>query len=264
MKKILTVIIMLMMGPIVFAQTSFNNSLQFSVGGGLSHCSFGHDIRTAPAGSFTAELGYARTFAHGVGVGVGLKVMNFGYSATFSKSIQTQGLPDEEGELYDLSTQYIDVLEKHNTWMLAVPVSLQYQHMFTEKLGIFASAGVSLLFPMSAQFRTLSGIKTTEAYYPEWNVTLHDIDDYYETQDIVANSGKEEACKKFGLSVDMQADFVFLITQNVNLTAGVAYSQNILNLVSDKPASSLLVNCLEQRKALPYGVYLKVGVAYSF
>lgn len=267
MKRIILAISILMVAFSAMAQdaeTKSNNLVSLSVGGGLSNYCLDNSADALPTGSFSAEIGYVRMFSHGLGLGVGVKMMNVGSVASFSKSVLQQGLCDSEGEMYDLTTKYLSVKEKHGIWALAVPVSLQYRKMFTDRCGLTASAGVSALFPVSTKFKTLSGRIVAEAYYPEWNVTLHDIDGIYDSYDVDPVSRYETAYKKFGLAIDLQVGFVYAISQSLNATASVAYTQTVVGLLSDGPANSLLVNVLDKRKLLPYGVVLKLGVEYCF
>ena len=110
----------------------------------------------------------------------------------------------------------------------------------------------------------MSGRITNEAYYSEWNVTLHDIDGIYDSHDITPSSGKEPAYRKFGVALDLSAGVFCRLSSNLNMTAGFAYSQTLTNLLSNDPANSLVVQSLDERKAKSYHAHLKIGLEYCF
>ena len=268
MKKILFIIVVLLIGTNVIAQnTAFDNTnlAYLSIGGGITNCKYEPGFKCAPNGSFVADLGYIRMFKHGFGLGLGVRATNMGSTVGFTKQFALQpGLIDAEGENYDLSTAYADVKEKHTLWYVNVPISLQYRYLFTEKWGLTASAGISIMLSASSMYNTMSGRITNEAYYPKWNVTLHDIDGIYDSHDITPSSGKELAYRKVGVALDLSAGVFCRLSSNLNLTTGLAYSQTLTNLLSNDPANSLVVQSLDERKAQSYNILLKIGLEYCF
>jgi len=145
-----------------------------------------------------------------------------------------------------------------------VPISLHYRYLFTEKWGLMASVGLNVMLSASATYNTMSGRITNEAYYPEWNVTLHDIDGIYDSQDIIPSSRKEPAYRKFGAALDISAGMIFRLTSNLNMTTGFAYSKILTNILSNSDANSLVVQSLDERKAQPYNINFKIGLEFCF
>ncbi len=268
MKKILNIVALLLISTTGIAQTTtFDNTniAYLSIGGGMTNCKYETGYKCAPNGSFVTDLGYIRMFNHGLGLGIGLRTTNMGSTVNFTKQFALQtGLLDAEGEYYDLSTAYTDVKEKHTLWYIDVPISLHYRYLFTEKWGLTATAGLSLMLSASTTYNTMSGRITNEAYYPVWNVTLHDIDGIYDSQDIILSSGKEPAYRKVGVALDLSAGIIFRLTPNLNMATGFAYSQTLTNILSNSPANSLVVQSLDERKAQSYNIHLKIGLEYCF
>lgn len=268
MKKILYTIALILFGTTVLAQnTAFDNTnlAYLSFGGGMTNCTYETGFECSPMGSFVADLGYVRMFKHGLGLGVGIRTTNMGSTVDFTKQFAQQpGLLDAEGESYDLSTAYTDVKEKHTLWYVDVPVSLQYRCLFNDKWGWMAAAGIDIMLSVSSTYNTMSGRITNEAYYPEWNVTLHDIDGVYDSHDITPSTGKELAYRKTGVALDVSTGFFCRLTPNLNMTMGCAYLRTLTNLLSDGTANSLVVQSLDERNALSYNIHFKLGVEYCF
>ena len=267
MKRITFLCVAILFACIVKAQSQIDNTnIAFlSIGGGFSGASLEQGFSTAPIGAFTLDAGYTRFFKYGLGLGVGIRVANMGTKVTFTKLLAEQtGLTDPEGERYNLQTFHSDICEKHTIWFFEIPVSMQYRYMFTDKWGIGASLGLSAMIPVSARYNTISGKVSKAGYYPEWNVTLHDIDGLFESTDIEQKSGKETATAKFGLAMDLSVKAIYAIHPRIQLTGGILYSQNLVNLWTDKPANSLVVQSLEKRSILPYNISILIGAEYKF
>lgn len=266
MKKILNIIALLLIGVSVQAQDKAFDNINISylsIGGGITNCRYETGFNGTPNGSFVADLGYIRMFKHGLGIGVGVRTTNMGSTVGFTKQFALQtGLVDAEGEEYDLSTLYSNVSEKHALWYVGLPVYLQYLHPFNDKLGLRAAVGLSVMLAVSSTYNTISGRIANEAYYPEWNVTLHDIDGIYDSHELALSSGIEPAYRKGGLALDLSAGLVYRLNSKINMTVGVAYSQMLTNILAEGLAESLVVQSLEERKALPYDVNLKIGLEY--
>lgn len=268
MKKIINIVAILLICATVKAQnTAFDNTnlAYLSIGGGMTNCKYETGFTGSPNSSLVADLGYIRMFTHGFGLGIGLRATHRGSTVNFTKQLALQtGLLDTEGEYYDLSTAYTDVNEKHTLWYMDVPLSLQYRYLFTDRWGWTASAGVSMMLAVSTAYSTLSGRITNEAYYPEWNVALHDIDGIYDSQNITPSSGEEPAYQKFGVALDLSTGLVCRVTSNLNMTAAVAYSRTLTNLLSEDAAHSLVVQSLEERKAQSSNISFKIGMECGF
>lgn len=268
MKKILYTVALLLFCTTVLAQnTALDNAnlAYLSIGGGITNGKYEIGFECSPQGSFVADLGYVRMFKHGLGLGVGMRTTNMGSTVGFTKQFAQQlGLLDAEGEYYDLSTAYSDVIEKHALWYMDVPITLQYRCLFNDKWGWMAAVGVDIMLSVSSTYNTMSGRITNEAYYPEWNVTLHDIDGIYDSHDITPSSGKELAYRKTGVAMDVSTGFFCRLTPNLNMTIGCAYLRTLANILSDGTSNSLVVQSLNERNALSYNLHFKMGVEFCF
>lgn len=248
------------------AQSDINSSnqrFQVSIGGGITDWNLSGNTQHSTIGDFAATVEYTRFFNIHWGASVGIRLATYGTSSSFSHTLPVQnGLTDPEGDTYNLTTSYSDVSEQHNILTLAIPIMASYRFPLSPSTGIEIAAGLSLLYVPSSHYSILSGTVTNQAYYPQWNVTLQDIDGVFESGDIPHQSGDDPAIQKFGLSADADAKFYYVLSPKLQIAVGLNYSHILNNMMTAENTPALLETTQQSHQANPYSLNLTLTVAY--
>lgn len=273
MKRIIFILTTLFATICVSAQTNFKSSYNgFYLSGGVGLAGGKLDIENSSTNMqlhTQGEFGYIHIFSNGLGISVSVSAMNIPINIRYSDfSITEDGLTDDEGDIYNLTTLYSNIQEKHTAWMIGLPIALQYRYMFTPRSGLLLSIGATPMLPAAQKFSSLSGQTRTEAYYPEWDITLHDIDGKFGTSDILPTTADEHIFRKFNLAAFAKLGFVFRLSEHFNLTTAFSYNQCVLNTLQNandgKSNVSILETLLSHEKYYPYSVDFNLGLEVCF
>ena len=123
----------------------------------------------------TYTLYFSKKSPVAIKIGVGYASYNGYYSAV--QILDTvRGLTDDDGDKYDAHYNYSDIREKLSLKYLEVPILLHIGNSYlTNGVQAWIEAGIKASFNISSSFNG-EGKYSCEGYYPDWNVTLSDID----------------------------------------------------------------------------------------
>ena len=141
----------------------------FHAGGGLSTLlySLSQGSRSLGTGG-DVGLGYHVFPSRHFGVGTGVGVALFRASATL-KNLHgvTPNLVSEDGELYDMHTDYINHAEKQRATFIRIPVMLHYRTFWRRPL--YAQAGLSVYLPLSTRYEVSNAAITSKGYFHRYD-----------------------------------------------------------------------------------------------
>ena len=202
------------------------SSLQFYLGGAYSSMGYAlQDGRNLGHIGGEVSVRYAYFFTPEWGLGLGVDFSTYGSRAKLNTTLQWDGQADTDGELYNHRAVTHDWKEDQRTYMLSIPLTVQYQHRFNGKAGIFAALGGFVGFPLVSNYRLVSGAVEHRGEYPQWDLELFDLanHDFY-TEHIGDAFTKEQhplALKQIAAGVKLDLGAIVPLTEKLDLFAGV-------------------------------------------
>ena len=202
------------------------SSLQFYLGG--SYSSMGYKLTDGQnLGHAGGEVSvrYAYFFTPEWGLGIGADFSTYGSRGKLNTTLQWDGQNDSDGEKYDHRAVTHDWKEDQRTYMLSIPLTIQYQHRFNDKVGIFTALGGFVGLPLISHYNPVSGSVEHRGYYPQWNLELYDLDnhDFY-TEQIGDAFTKEQhplSLKQIAAGVKLDLGVIVPLSKQVDLFAGI-------------------------------------------
>ena len=149
--------------------------LSFDLGGGIHSLSY--DV---PKGSvkshygYTATVGYSYFFSPGWGVGSGVGFRSLGATPTLNGLSGTPSV-DADGDSYEFRNNFKDWKEDQRVLLLDVPLTVQYRHSISEKVGLLARVGGQVSIPVNSRYKVTNGEMVTTGYYSQWHAELSDL-----------------------------------------------------------------------------------------
>lgn len=202
------------------------SSLQFYLGGAYS--SMGYTLRDGQNfGHIGGELSvrYAYFFTPEWGVGVGADFSTYGSRAKLNTTIQWDGQADTDGEIYNHRAITHDWQEDQRTYMLSIPITVQYQHRFNDKVGIFTALGGFVGMPLVSNYHLVSGSVEHRGFYPQWNLELHGLANHDFYTEYIGNDFTKDphsiSFKPIAAGVKVDLGVIVPLTKQLDLFAGV-------------------------------------------
>ena len=262
------------------------SSLQFYLGGAYS--SMGYKLTDGQnLGHAGGEVSvrYAYFFTPEWGLGIGADFSTYGSRGKLNTTLQWDGQSDSEGENYNHRAVTHDWQENQRTYMLSIPLTVQYQHRFNDKVGIFTALGGFVGLPLISNYRLVSGSVEHRGYYPQWNLELFDLDnhDFY-TEQIGDAFTKEQhplSLKQIAAGVKLDLGVIVPLSKQLDLFAGV-YGSVVCNDIQSEqhelgwqqtaftdyrqhafmPEYQGLVNSTSTHAVRPWAAGIKIGVHF--
>lgn len=202
------------------------SSLQFYLGGAYS--SMGYSLKDGKnLGHIGGEVSvrYAYFFTPEWGLGIGVDFTTYGSRGRLNTTLQWDGQADSDGEKYNHRAATHDWKEDQRTYMLSIPLTVQYQHRFNEKVGIFAALGGFVGLPLISNYRLVSGAVEHRGEYPQWGLELYGLNnhDFY-TEHIGEAFSKEAhqlSLKQIAAGVKLDLGVLIPMNEKIDLFAGV-------------------------------------------
>ena len=202
------------------------SSLQFYLGGAYSSMGYKlQDGKNLGHAGGEVSVRYAYFFTPEWGLGIGADFSTYGSRGKLNTMLQWDGQTDTEGEIYSHRAVTHDWKEDQRTYMLSIPLSVQYQHRFNDKVGIFAALGGFVGLPLISNYQLVSGAVEHRGYYPQWNLELFNLanHDFY-TEHIGEAFAKDPhplTLKPIAAGVKVDLGVIVPLTQQLDLFAGL-------------------------------------------
>ena len=218
----------------------FNHFLELS--GGVGYGSLGYALTNPADGkkagvvngglSGFAELRYLFFFTDNWGVSAGVAFSGYESTGTLNTLCEWPGQGDTDGEQYDHRTVSLNWKEKQQTRLVEIPIGVQYiskglKQMRHGTLRLYGAADVRIGFPVSSQYRLLSGSIEHQGYYPQWNMlVVNQPDRDFYTETIGADFATVPYAlpqQKVSVSVGLEAGVLIPLTKQLDLLAGAYF-----------------------------------------
>lgn len=213
-------------GPAKEIPADQGSSLQCYLGAAYS--SMGYGLQDGQNfGHIGGELSvrYAYFFTPEWGLGVGVDFSTYGSRANLNTTLQWDGQADTDGEIYNHRAVTHDWQENQRTYMLSIPLTVQYQHRFNEKVGIFAALGGFAGMPLVSNYNLVSGSVEHRGLYPQWGLELYGLDNHDFYMENIGDAFTKEqhalALKQIAAGVKLDLGVIIPLNKQLDLFAGV-------------------------------------------
>ncbi len=248
--------------------------VQFYLGGGYSTLQYPLENGTVAGGAQALiQLQYAYYFHENWGVSIGASISNLTSHAQPYGTRVWNGVPDTDGEIHDHTVAINRWNERQTIHVVSVPVALQFQHFFNQKIGIFADLGAAPQFAVYNKYKVLEGELEHSAYYPWSRLTLTDMHEFgSQTHESQGNL----AARKISAAAFADLGLLVPVHKNIDLYAGIYGYCNVLDAnVSDKKQVGWKTDVYpfmeeyngmyattDAGKSIPWAAGVKIGVSW--
>ena len=193
---------------------------------------------TAPMPALGLNFDYIYFFTSSWGLGTGARLSYYGQNAHLAQPLVWTGLSDYEGHSFDHIIEPNDWRERQNMYMLEVPLAVHYKYKPFQS-GWFATLAVRLGVPLATTYTHYRGGLTNKAYYPLWDVEMHDLPDRFET---VAYKRQHDRCVgliPLSVLTSVEIGGLWQLTKRVDLRLSAFVDVSVNNMLAarqvDKP-----------------------------
>lgn len=244
-KHFLTIIVMAIATTVSAQQSTHDNYIGVSFGGGLNTMLYKPANGTQSlGGGIDAGLFYGHFFNQTVGLGVGLQYTWANANALYNWSEVSTGLthPDNPNTLYNLSTTYTDWKERQTMGVLSIPVEVLFRKELSNRWAFIGGVGLSIDFPIHGAYSPKGGTYATTGVFPKLgsytvsNLPEHGFDTYTTTQ-----GGKINNIAKVGGSVLADLGFRVALNDNWGMYMGVYFGYGFTNLLAEAKSNPMVI-----------------------
>ncbi|MCQ2201374.1 MAG: hypothetical protein MJZ27_04735 [Bacteroidales bacterium] len=210
-----------------------------SLSGGLSSIYFkssDSDRKLGGGGSFNVDYNQFLSNNWGFSAGVGVQLSNS--TASLDGTLKY----DIYDEINKQDFTYVIVMkewEEHQRCVnLEMPLGALFRMPLTKRISLVAGAGLKLYFPFKTKYEVKEGEYETNGYYPETNVTIHDLEHHGFTIDKPRPIGAI-ATKGLGLSLYYDVCVVAKITPSIYFFGGIYSSIGLSNMAKNHDGAML-------------------------
>jgi len=235
MKKQLILFISLVFTTLSQAQET-GNYLHFNIGSGQHKLLYTlKDGTQQSQNGYTANLAFSHFFTPTIGIQTGIGVQTF---STLSTLNLTEGTPaiDSDGDVYVYKSNFKNWQESQQVLFVDVPLTAQFKHKFTDKIGLLVTAGAKVSFPVNNTYKTTGGEIVTSGYYPQYNIELTDLPQQGFTT--ITQSYKGKYSFKPAYMAIAELGGTYKINEKIDLYVGGYFNYGINNIL--KPDTKIL------------------------
>ena len=204
--------------------------LSLDLGGGIHNLEY--DLLNGSVKNqygYTAKVGYSYFFSPGWGIGTGIGVGSFGASSTLNGLSATPSV-DSDGTTYEFRNNFKGWNEEQRALLLEVPLTVQYRHSISKKVGLLASVGGQISIPVSSRYKTTAGEMITTGYYSQWNVELYDLPRHGLSTYSDSFSGTLDLKSAYSGIADV--GFTFQLSKKMNFYVGGYFNYGLNNIIT--------------------------------
>jgi hypothetical protein len=121
---------------------------------------------------YSASMGYTYFFDQQWGLGSGVGVQSYGANPILNYTSATPAI-DEKGDPYEFRNNYTNWQETQKALFVEVPLTVQFRHSLSKKLGLLVSVGAKVSIPVSSTYETTGGEMVASGYYSQWDAELY-------------------------------------------------------------------------------------------
>jgi len=177
---------------------------------------------------------------------------------------------DIDGDNYSKEIATSEITEKTEASYFDIPIFLEISNINIDKIGFYGRIGIKVSFPVSKTF-TSSGLANYEGYYPQYYVTLYDIEELgftdseiYQDTKMSLEAVNLSALISAGISFPLSNVFILKVGGNANFGLMETSSQKAADYDTTKydgNYNKLLENPNAKTSTRSYGV--EIGLIYN-
>ncbi len=196
------------------------------------------DVKGSTGIGFGADIQYH--LSEYLIVGTGLRIHSYKATAELGDFYTEQDLVDMDGDSYILRTTGSTIEEEYKSTAIEIPLFIRYQKWVTSDMILYGATGPVFSFLGSPNV-SMNGTISTEGYYPEWELTIDNVEEYgFYTRDI--NDSKTETTLKTSIGWLIEVGAEYYLSKRVNLTAGVFFQPGLSNLSNGNSENEIMLD----------------------
>lgn len=177
-------------------------------------------------------------FNEHMALGAGLRMGSYEATAKFGSFSLEQFLVDMDGDSYVLTSSSNGIEELHKISTIEIPILFRYEKWISNSILLFGATGPVFVLPRNVESNFVSGDLVTSGYYPEWDLTITNVEEYgYYTRDLKGEMPSAKA--KTTLAWALEAGGEFFISKRMNLVVSLYYQPG-LSSITDSSEESLM------------------------
>lgn len=161
-------------------QSRRSHYVQFLAGGGWGTLNYALSDGGRVSGTphATVQLQYAWFFHEHWGLSVGASCAATSSKARLTGERKWAGQTDSDGEPYEHHTVLTDWQERQTVHQAAIPIALQWQHVWNEKAGLYLMIGADAQLAVMSSYKTVHGDLIHKGYYEDSHLWLDDVHEF--------------------------------------------------------------------------------------
>ena len=270
MKKQIIIFISLFIITLSQAQET-GNYLHFNVGSGQHNFSYTlKDGTQAVQSGYTANIAYSHFFTPSIGIQTGVGIQTFSALSTLNLTESTPAI-DSDKDFYVFKSNFKNWQENQQVLFFEVPLTGQFKHKFSDKIGLLLTVGAKISIPVNATYKTTGGEIVTSGYYPQYNIVLTDLPQHGFTTITQSYTGKYSFNPAYMAIAELGG--TYNISEKIDLYLGGYFNYGLNDIL--KPDTKMLyqldgtyngeLGTYQTTSVKPFsigvklGLYLKVG-----
>lgn len=138
------------------------------------------------------------TDAFPLSVEAGLGFRNFKMSASLAEYTATMGGTDNDGDAFQAHYSFNKLEEALSLTYLDIPMRVCVSQPLKDRVTVYAKAGITPSLKLASNFEG-SGTYSLEGYYPQWDVTLQNVEELGFGEDMECYKDYEPEVRSFAL-----------------------------------------------------------------
>ena len=182
----------------------------------------------------TTGLGYHYFFDQQWGIGTGVDFDFFNGGITIKNYSEKQAATNREtGHAFDFLVSSSRYRETLRAMTVTIPLMVQYQYLYAEKIPLYAAFGFKLGFPASAKSKS-KGNFTTKGYYPNIEVTYEDLPDYGFVTNQPFPANKTDVGLKTAFMTAVELGVKYPLSEKISCYVGLYVDYGLNNMLKKK------------------------------
>lgn len=265
-KQIIIVLGLFIFGALQAQKTG--SYLDLNIGGGSHNLNYTLQDGTQKGQfGYTINAGYSYFFTPQWGLHTGIGFQSFNSLSTLNYLSSTPDI-DTDGQPYMFKVNYKNWQEKQHAVFLDIPLTVQYKLPVSNKIGLLASMGANVSFPVTSSYEAAGGQFVTTGFYSQYNVELSDMQQHgFSTID---NTLKGNVALKPAFMAIADLGGLYKLTDKIDLFAGAYVNYGLNNILKadtkliyqpDAVYNGILAST-QTKSVTPISIGLKVGIYF--
>ncbi|MBR1786404.1 MAG: OmpA family protein [Paludibacteraceae bacterium] len=185
--------------------------------------------------SFGVQAEYAYFFNPYIGIQTGLQFSYYSSRAALTDDMFWNNLTDYQNQQYNHRIEFDSWRETQRLLELGIPIGIAFKYK-PKKFGLYGDLGLRVNALLNAEYNHNKGSLTHTAYYPFWDVTMHDLPNRYETE-TYTQKDRIEDLSLINVAGYFDIGMLIQVNKRVDLTVGLYADYTLNDMVKTKKSN---------------------------